>query len=375
MQNVGKENEKSVNDVAKKAVKTFKLVKWLIGFVGGTNLLIIFGALLLVILFIGVIFSSSSNTTTSDSFTYVGLSETTLAWEGAVTKEAKKQDAVDLIPYILAIIQVETNGTGQDIMQSSESAGLAVNSLSPTQSIKQGIKHLKSLQSLAKRYGYSDYLGIIQAYNFGTGYLKHLVATKKTHSIEVAENYSKTVVAPSLGNKTGAKCEYNNAIAVSYNGGYRYCNGGNFFYSELIKQYLAEGGGSPGKVVGSASFKKIMAEATKYTGWEYSWGGYNPTMGFDCSGLTQWSFKKAGISLPRTAIEQWGATKKIAIKDAKPGDLIFFKGTYGGPNHISHVGIYVDKNRMYDSNGGGIGYHNWNDSYWSAHFDSIHRVK
>lgn len=94
-----------------------------------------------------------------------------------------------------------------------------------------------------------------------------------------------------------------------------------------------------------------MDEAIKYIiGWSYSWGGYTPSMGFDCSGLVQYAFGKAGISLPRVASQQRQVTEKIDIKDAKPGDLVFFKGTYGAPDHISHVGFYVDETRMYDSN-------------------------
>lgn len=119
----------------------------------------------------------------------------------------------------------------------------------------------------------------------------------------------------------------------------------------------------------------ILAESLRQEGIPYAAGGDNPSSGFDCSGLVQWNYKKAGINLPRTAKDQWLATEEVSSDQAQVGDLIFFKGTYGDENHISHVGIYVDESRMHHSNASGVGYSNWNNSYWKEHFDSIRRVK
>ncbi|WP_159458340.1 NlpC/P60 family protein [Listeria sp. ILCC797] len=121
-------------------------------------------------------------------------------------------------------------------------------------------------------------------------------------------------------------------------------------------------------------FDAVMREAQKYQGWTYAWGGNNPQSGFDCSGLTQWSFLQANVHIPRTASAQYQATTRIQAKDVKAGDLIFFKGTYGGSNHISHVGIVIDQQNMYDSNSSGIGYHNYHTSYWQRHFAGYGRV-
>ena len=90
-------------------------------------------------------------------------------------------------------------------------------------------------------------------------------------------------------------------------------------------------------VSGSGSAKAAIAEASKYLGRAYVWGGSNPTTGFDCSGLTQWSFKQAGVSLPRTAAQQYLATTKVSASEARAGDLVFF--SYG--SGIAHVGIYL----------------------------------
>src|SRR5690625_7060000 len=72
----------------------------------------------------------------------------------------------------------------------------------------------------------------------------------------------------------------------------------------------------------------VMNEALKYEGFPYVFGGANPNTSFDCSGLTQWVYRKAGIELPRTAQQQYEATEYIPLSEAKPGDLIFFHSTY-----------------------------------------------
>ncbi|KIO69903.1 hypothetical protein B4065_1361 [Caldibacillus thermoamylovorans] len=347
-----------------------RLVSKLIKSLFGLKTLVIF-VFVIFILIIGLGLFGGSNKNNNVSVDTLNLSETTLQWLDDVTNEAKKQGVPELIPYIMAIIEVETHGVGNDIMQSSESAGLAPNSLDPNESLKQGISYLKNIKILGNSLGYTDIWGMIQSYNFGSNYVRYLALNNKIHSISVAEYYSRTVVAPSLGNTTGDTYPYMNIIAVAYNGGYLYSNGGNFFYSELVKQYVSIASES---AIGDA-FQTIINEANKYSGWEYVWGGNSPSTGFDCSGLIQWTYKMSGINLPRTASEQWYATVEIPIEEAKPGDLIFFKGTYGNTEHISHVGIYINETTMYDANGSGVGYHYWSTGYWLEHYDSIRRIK
>ncbi|MGG0657743.1 NlpC/P60 family protein [Rummeliibacillus pycnus] len=103
-------------------------------------------------------------------------------------------------------------------------------------------------------------------------------------------------------------------------------------------------------VSGSGSAKAAIAEASKFLGRAYVWGGSNPSTGFDCSGLTQWSFKQAGVSLPRTAAQQYLATKKVSASEAKAGDLVFF--SYG--SGVAHVGIYLGGGRMLDAQNNGV---------------------
>jgi cell wall-associated NlpC family hydrolase len=85
----------------------------------------------------------------------------------------------------------------------------------------------------------------------------------------------------------------------------------------------------------------VLAIAAQYEGLMYSYGGTSPSTGFDCSGFTQYVFRKVGISLPRTAEDQRQATTRVS--NPQPGDLVFF----GSPAY--HVGIYAGNNKMWDS--------------------------
>ena len=120
--------------------------------------------------------------------------------------------------------------------------------------------------------------------------------------------------------------------------------------------------------------QKVMNEALKYQGWKYVYGGSNPNTSFDCSGLTQWCYGKAGISLPRTAQMQYDATQHLPLSQAKAGDLVFFHSTYNAGSYVTHVGIYVGNNQMYHA-GDPIGYADLSSSYWQQHLIGAGRVK
>lgn len=152
------------------------------------------------------------------------------------------------------------------------------------------------------------------------------------------------------------------------NGGWRYSYG-NQFYVELVNQYLYV------TQFDDETVQAIMNEALKYNGWKYVFGGSSPTTSFDCSGLTQWCFGKAGISLPRTAQAQYDATQHIPITQAKPGDLVFFHSTYNAGSYVTHVGIYVSPTQMYHAGSSGIGYTDLTSSYWQQHLIGAGRVK
>lgn len=94
----------------------------------------------------------------------------------------------------------------------------------------------------------------------------------------------------------------------------------------------------------------VVADAVKYLGVPYKWGGTSPTSGFDCSGLVQTVFADLGVSLPRTSQEQ--ATAGVAVSglaEAQPGDLVFFAGSDGTATSPGHVGIYIGDGKMIDA--------------------------
>ena len=118
-----------------------------------------------------------------------------------------------------------------------------------------------------------------------------------------------------------------------------------------------------------------MEEATKYIGWPYVWGGSSPSTSFDCSGFVCWVYTASGVhNLPRTTAQ--GIYNQCAIispSEAKPGDIIFFTGTYDSPGPVSHVGIYVGDGMMLHC-GSPIQYANINSSYWQTHFYAFGRL-
>ncbi|MGX7417873.1 bifunctional lytic transglycosylase/C40 family peptidase [Carnobacterium gallinarum] len=299
---------------------------------------------------------SSSNPDTNLS--EMNLSEEVIAHQATVEKYCKKYGIEDYVNYILAIMQVESKGQGQDVMQSSESLGLAPNSISTEQSIEQGCKYFSELltTSLAND---CDIDSVIQSYNFGGGFLNYIATHGKQYSYELAESFSKEIAK-------GQKVDYPNPIAIPINGGWRY-NYGNQFYVKLVSQYLTV------TQFDDETMQIIMNEALKYQGWRYVFGGASPETSFDCSGLTQWTYGKAGINLPRIAQAQYEATQHISLEQAKAGDLVFFHSTYNTIDYVTHVGIYVGNNKMYHA-GDPIGYADLTNSYWQEHLIGAGRI-
>lgn len=276
-----------------------------------------------------------------------------------VEKYAKEFHIEQYINYLLAIIQVESGGTLPDVMQSSESAGLPPNTLDIEASIKQGCKYFAALLASAEARG-CDIHTVIQSYNYGGGYINYIAASGKKHTYNLAVSFAKT-------KSRNVRVSYPHPIAVEKNGGWRY-KYGNMFYVEIINQYL------PAARFDDSTVQAIITEALKYQGWRYVYGGSNPNTSFDCSGLTQWCFRKAGISLPRTAQEQYEVTQHLSLSQAEPGDLVFFHSTYHSGNYVTHVAIYVGNNKMYHA-GNPIGYANLNTSYWQKHLIGAGRIR
>ena len=129
----------------------------------------------------------------------------------------------------------------------------------------------------------------------------------------------------------------------------------------------ASAGGGGGGGAGPQAMAALK-EAQKYTGTAYKWGGSTPQTGFDCSGLVQWAYAKAGIQIPRVTDAQFAASNGSPVErgDLKPGDLIFF----GKPGNIYHVAISMggDKFLHAPKTGDVVKVASLNDSYFSQNF-------
>lgn len=318
-----------------------------------------------LLVFVAIFLSDEPSKSPDSDFNgniYVSVSADTLKYRNLVEKYAKEHGISEYVGVLLAIIEVESGGKLPDVMQSSESKGLPPNTIdNPEDSIKQGVSYFARLVQSAKAGGV-DQPSVIQAYNYGGGFIPYVSQRGKSYRFELAENFSKE-------RANGKRVTYRNPVAVKKNGGWRYAYG-NMFYYDLVNQYLAyASAGFDDEIV-----QTIMDEAMKYEGYPYVFGGSNPNTSFDCSGLTQWTYARAGIGLPRTAQQQYNVTQHIPLSEAKPGDLVFFHSTYNAGTYVTHVGIYVGNNRMYHA-GDPIGYADLTRNYWQSHLIGVGRVK
>ena len=142
----------------------------------------------------------------------------------------------------------------------------------------------------------------------------------------------------------------------------------------------SDGSGTPGidytvpaEALTDSEFAAIYEEAKKYVGTPYVWGGSTPETGFDCSGYVCWVYNQNGYDVGRTTANGlWQKSQHISEAEAKPGDLVFFKGTYDTPG-MSHTGIYLG-NGMMVSAGDPIKYADIHSSYWQQYLAGFGRL-
>ena len=159
------------------------------------------------------------------------VSPTVLRYKSQVQAECNAAGISDYWPYILAIMQAESGGRSEDIMQSSESLGLAPNSLSTNESIRQGVIAFKTALKRAQGKGITDIETVIQAYNYGPGFCDYVAKNGGAYTLELAEEFSRVMAG------SDRKIRYVNAISTAHGKEYIY-GYGNFHYVDVVKQYI-----------------------------------------------------------------------------------------------------------------------------------------
>ena len=162
-----------------------KLKYLVIGFSG------LFMMIFTLLLFVAILFSDEQDSGFSNIHSGgVNVSAEVLAHKPMVEKYAREYGIEEYVNVLLAIIQVESGGTAEDVMQSSESLGLPPNSLSTEESIKQGVKYFSELLVNSERLG-TDLESVIQSYNYGGGFLGYVSSRGGKCSFELAQSFSK----------------------------------------------------------------------------------------------------------------------------------------------------------------------------------------
>ena len=142
----------------------------------------------------------------------------------------------------------------------------------------------------------------------------------------------------------------------------------------------SDGSGTPGidyqvpaEALTDSEFAAVYKEAQKYVGTPYVWGGSTPETGFDCSGYVCWVYNQNGYNVGRTTANGlWNKSQHISEAEAKPGDLVFFEGTYDTPGK-SHVGIYLGNGKMVSA-GDPIKYADIHSFYWQKYLSGFGRL-
>ena len=219
----------------------------------------------------------------------------------------------------------------------------------------------------------------------GEAYEGHTLTTKYGHCSEILVSVGQEVKAGdviakvgSTGNSTGPHLHLEILVDGQYLNPLYFADTG-----DTSERSLPTGGvggtGSyfdydiPPEALADEQFRAMITEAEKYLGFPYVWGGSSPSTSFDCSGFVSWGVNHSGWNFGRlTADGLLGVCTPVSRENARPGDLIFFQGTYN-TSGASHVGIYVGNNMMIHC-GSPISYANINTSYWQQHFYTFGRL-
>ena len=219
----------------------------------------------------------------------------------------------------------------------------------------------------------------------GETYAGHTLTTKYGHCSEILvsvgqEVHAGDVIAKvgSTGNSTGPHLHLEVLVDGQYLNPLYFADTGDTSERSLASTGAGSTGSYlsydiPPEALADEQFAAMIQEAEKYLGYPYVWGGSSPSTSFDCSGFVSWVVNHSGWNFGRlTANGLLNVCTPVSREDARPGDLIFFQGTYN-TSGASHVGIYVGDGMMIHC-GSPISYANINTSYWQQHFYTFARL-
>lgn len=201
---------------------------------------VILGFFIFIVVIFMVIFNNNQLTPPSGEIATENknLSESVLRYQRTVEKYAKQYHCEEYVPYILALMQVESGGNGGDPMQASESLGLPPNTIQdPDRSIQRGVEYFAENVTRAIDRG-SDIKTALQAYNYGGGFVDFILKNGGKYSFELAKQFS-------YEKSGGVKVSYINPMSTSMGYNYRY-NYGNMFYVPKLLEYVNENPASVG---------------------------------------------------------------------------------------------------------------------------------
>lgn len=218
----------------------------------------------------------------------------------------------------------------------------------------------------------------------GVAYKDHTLTTKYGHCSQVLVSVGQEVKAGdviarvgSTGNSTGPHLHLEVLVDGQYLNPLYFAETGDT--GSVSLPTAAGGGGSyisydvPPEALADEQFAAMLTEAEKYLGYPYVWGGSSPSTSFDCSGYVSWVINHSGWNMGRlTAQGLLDACTPVTAANVKPGDLIFFQGTYD-TSGASHVGIYVGGGMMIHC-GNPISYASIETKYWTEHFYCFGRL-
>lgn len=235
---------------------------------------------------------------------------------------------------------------------------------------------------------YAAHDGMVTAAAYDSHYGKYVVIEKDGYTTKYAHMDSLNVTAGEVvgrGSPIGTTGNTGSSMGSHL---HIECLYGGEYYNPLFYFEAGEGtvygeppGGAPEDVLppggyDDAAVQALLEEAARYIGYPYVWGGADPSTGFDCSGFVCWVFTNSGVrDLARTTAQGiYSQCTPVSASAAKPGDIIFFTGTYHSGTPVTHVGIYCGNGIMAHA-GDPVKYSSVNSPYWQRHFYGFGRLR